>query len=249
MNESRKKIIAGNWKMNGTLASLKQMEILKSTLRSVQCEVLICPPATLLTESLKIVKGSQIDIGAQNCHYKAAGAYTGEISAGMLSDLGVKTVILGHSERRSNHNESSALINQKSTISHKHDVRTIICVGETEDERSNGFTQQIVSEQLTKSLPASASDVNTIIAYEPIWAIGTGKIPSLKEIFDVHKILRGQLEILLEQHLAKRIRIVYGGSVNNQNCSEIFSIEGVDGALVGGASLLASEFSNIVKAA
>ena len=249
MSNQRKKIVAGNWKMNGNLNSLKEIELLKSSIDNVSCEVVLCPPTTLLSEMVKILKNSSIYIGAQNCNHNTTGAHTGEVSAQMLKDLAVDFVILGHSERRVAHFETNALVSNKAKTAHQSNLTTIICVGETEHERTSGQTAKVIKEQITGSLPISANENNTIIAYEPIWAIGTGRVPLNHEISEVHSILRTQIENLKSRSTASRIRIVYGGSVNTKNCSEILRLEGVDGALVGGASLLASDFSQIIKAA
>ena len=167
----------------------------------------------------------------------------------MLKDLGVDFVILGHSERRAAHFETDKLVNNKAETAHQYNLTTIICVGETKHERTSGLTAKIITKQINESLPITASENNTVIAYEPIWAIGTGKTPSIDEISEVHSILRTQIKNLKSHSAASKMRILYGGSVNTKNCSEIFRIEGVDGALVGGASLLASDFSQIVNSA
>ena len=249
MNNQRKKMVAGNWKMNGNLASLKEIDFLKSTIKGDSCQVVLCPPTTLLTEAVKIARNTSIQIGAQNCNQNLTGAHTGEVSAKMLKEIGVNIVILGHSERRSNHFETNTLVSNKAKTAHQCGLTTIICVGETEYEKVSGQTTKIIREQINGSLPISATEDNTVIAYEPIWAIGTGKTPTIDEISDVHSILRTEMENRVSPSMASKLRILYGGSVNTQNCSEILCVEGVDGALVGGASLLASDFSKIINSA
>ena len=243
----RKKIVVGNWKMNGTYSSLDQIKRLPNLIAKSSCEVVICPPSTLLKDAITILKETKIEIGSQNCHYKNSGAFTGEISPQMLVDLGVKSVILGHSERRENNFETSGLIQKKAKTAHQAGLTTIICLGETYTHKNNGETDEVVTEQLCLSLPNTANSENTIIAYEPIWAIGTGKIPTTNEIQEVHEVLRRHISDITTAALALKIRIIYGGSVNTENCSKILKIENVDGALVGGASLLADSFSTIIN--
>ncbi len=242
-------MVAGNWKMNGTLQSLDEIISIRDLSNTATCDVVLCPPSTLLSEAIKIANDSSLKIGAQNCHHNISGAHTGEISAKMLINLGVETVILGHSERRADNLETNALVKEKANTSHKCNLKTIICVGESEDERINGKTTKIITEQLTESLPLSATINNTIIAYEPRWAIGTGKTPNNNEILEVHEILRNQITELRSKSVASAMRIIYGGSVNPKNCSEIFGINGVDGALVGGASLSAANLKDIINSA
>ena len=249
MNSQRKKLIAGNWKMNGNLDSLKEIDFLKCAIDKVTCEVIVCPPTTLLTEAVKKVRNTRVRIGAQNCNHNVTGAHTGEVSAQMLKDLCVDFVILGHSERRIAHFETNSLVNNKAKTAHQYNLTTIICVGETKHERTSGQTANIIKQQINESLPITATENNTVVAYEPVWAIGTGETPTIDEIFEVHSILRTQIESLKSHSTASKLRIIYGGSVNAKNCSEILCIEGVDGALVGGASLLASDFSHIIKSA
>ena len=249
MINQRKKIVAGNWKMNGNISSLKEIDFLKGLIKPGSCLVVLCPPTTLLIEAVKIVRNTNIQIGAQNCNQNLTGAHTGEISAQMLKDLGVNIVILGHSERRSNHFETNTSVSNKAKIAHQFGLTTIICVGETEQEKVSGLTAKIIKKQINGSLPNTANEDNTVIAYEPIWAIGTGKTPTINEISEVHSIVRTEIEYLTSPSKASKLRILYGGSVNTQNSSEILCIPGVDGALVGGASLLASDFSQIINSA
>ena len=242
-------MIAGNWKMNGSKESLNEIKSLQSLIGKVTCDVAIFPPATLLSEAIKVAEPTQIKIGAQDCHHEISGPHTGEVSAHMLEDLGVEIVILGHSERRLNNNETNSLVNQKAASAHKNNLITIICVGESEDQKLSGQTTQVITDQLVESLPQSATQNNTIIAYEPIWAIGTGKIASPLEIVTVHAMIKDTLFKIKRTRSATELRILYGGSVNGKNCSEILHLAGVDGALVGGASLSSLDFSEIIKCA
>jgi len=247
MSVRRKKIVAGNWKMNGSVSSLEQIRQLCDLIENDTCDVIVCPPTTLLSQAIDIAKDSTITIGSQNCHEKESGAYTGEISPAMLTDLGVKVVILGHSERRENNFETSELVRNKAKAAHKSQLTTLICIGETEEQKNNGHTVDVIKEQLNHSLPMTTNEENTIIAYEPIWAIGSGKTPSADDIKQVHKILRTHINKIITSEIATKMRILYGGSVNSDNCYEILNIEDVDGALVGGASLSAVSFSSIIN--
>lgn len=247
MSVRRRKIIAGNWKMNGTLESLGQISQICTSIANNNCEVVICPPATLLAKAVHITNNCKIEIGAQNCHIRNSGAFTGEISPHMLADLGVKLVILGHSERRENNFESSREIQNKAKAAHLSNLTTIICVGETEAQKNAQQTIDVIREQLSQSLPTTATPENTIIAYEPIWAIGSGKIPRLEDIRQVHKTLRNHITDIRTSSMAMKIRIIYGGSVNEENCFEILQTKDVDGALVGGASLKATNLKAIIN--
>lgn len=242
-----KKLAAGNWKMNGTRSALAEVTQLIKTIGTPECEVLLCPPATLLMAMDQAAQGSTLKLGGQDCHVAASGAHTGDISAQMLVEAGASYVILGHSERRADHNESDALILAKAEAATAAGLIAIICVGETEAERDQGRALEVVGDQLAASLPASAKAATTVIAYEPVWAIGTGRTPSLAEIAEVHSFMRAQLTKRFGAD-ANEMRLLYGGSVKPSNAAEIFAIQDVDGALVGGASLKAADFSAIVKA-
>lgn len=235
------KLAAGNWKMNGLRADLTEARALAETCGTVSCGVLLCPPATLIGTMADMLDGSNIMVGGQDCHPAPSGAHTGDISAQMLADSGARYVILGHSERRADHDETSALVAVKAKAAHAAGLVAIICIGETEAERDSGQTLAVVLRQLAESLPDAATAANTVIAYEPVWAIGTGRTPSLAQIAEVHDALRGHLP-------DPAISLLYGGSVKPANAAEIFALENVDGALVGGASLKASDFSAIVAA-
>ena len=244
----RRKLAAGNWKMNGTSAALPELNLLINTHHHASVDILICPPATLISQAAKLTLNSALQIGGQDCHSAESGAHTGDISAAMLADAGATNVILGHSERRENHNESNALVHDKAITAHKYNLITIICLGETLAQREAGNTLEIIADQLANSVPESASASNTVIAYEPIWAIGTGLIPTLDQIKEVHDFIRNQLQTRFGTNAATGTRLLYGGSVKPGNAGEIFATSNVDGALVGGASLKAADFSPIINA-
>lgn len=245
----RRKIAAGNWKMNGLKASLEELEALKSSSEGAICDIILCPPATLVAAMADIAAESGIVIGGQDCHWNETGAHTGDISAEMLADAGAGAVILGHSERRADHGETNAEVNTKSVAAWRAGLQAIVCVGETEGQRDAGETLDVIGGQLDGSTPDEATAANTIIAYEPVWAIGTGRTPTLDEVAEVHDFLRGKLVARFGDEIGNGVRILYGGSVKPSNASEIFAVSNVDGGLVGGASLKASDFSGIVSAA
>lgn len=238
-------LIAGNWKMNGTAAALGEIARLAESVaaRPPAADILICPPATLLNRAVAAAAG-RIAIGGQDCHAQASGAYTGDISAEMLKDAGASAVIVGHSERRHYHGESDALVAAKAAAAHRAGLLAIVCVGESEAERDAGRAFEVVAAQLAGSMPADAKASQTAIAYEPIWAIGTGRTPALGEIFDMHAHIRAELSASFGAEGA-RMRILYGGSVKPSNAADILGLAEVGGALVGGASLKAMEFSSI----
>ena len=240
-----RRLAAGNWKMNGTAESLDEARSLASEFPSPDCDILICPPATLLSRMAETAAGTAIAVGAQDCHANPSGAHTGDISAEMIADAGGTYVIVGHSERRADHGESSAEIRAKAMAAWSAGLAAIICVGETLQEREDGRTLEVVRGQLGGSVPDGASCKNTVIAYEPVWAIGTGKVPTLPEIAEVHGDIRKELTERFGAE-AREIRLLYGGSVKPSNAHEIFGVPNVDGALVGGASLNADDFGMIV---
>ena len=242
-----RKLAAGNWKMNGTNASLSEVAALLKAHPAPVCEMLLCPPATLLSRMAELATGTQLRLGGQDCHSDAGGAFTGDLSAAMLADAGASHVILGHSERRAGHGESDALVLAKAEAALAADLVAIICVGETERQRDAGATLDVIGAQLLGSLPTGANSTNVVIAYEPVWAIGTGRTPTLPEIADVHLFLRARLTSRLGAD-AMAVRLLYGGSVKPSNATEIFGVANVDGALVGGASLKAADFGAIVEA-
>ncbi len=245
---TRKPLVAGNWKMNGLKASVSEAKRLMAALarNRPRCEVLVCPPATVLALFAQTTKGSLVRIGGQDCHPAASGAYTGDIGAEMLKDAGARAVIVGHSERRQYHGEQDALVRAKAQAAHRASLAAIICVGETAPERDAGETLAIVSRQVGGSLPDGATAKNTILAYEPVWAIGTGRTPTGDEIIAVHQSIRSLLARRFGAE-AEGMRILYGGSVKPDNAAAILRLPDVDGALVGGASLKARDFLDIVS--
>jgi triosephosphate isomerase len=242
-----RKLAAGNWKMNGTSASLAEVTALIAAQADPGCEMLLCPPATLLAQMAVAAKGSKLAVGGQDCHPEAGGAHTGDISAAMLKDAGAGYVILGHSERRADHGESDALVKAKAEAVLAVGLAAIVCVGETLAERDGGTTLGVVGGQIAGSLPAGATASNLVVAYEPVWAIGTGRTPTNAQIAEVHAFIRAQLTAAMGTEAAG-VRVLYGGSVKPSNAAEIFAVPHVDGALVGGASLKAVDFSAIVAA-
>ena len=242
-----KKLAAGNWKMNGTRAALAEAQALTAAHPAPACEMLLCPPATLVAALAAQAKGTALMTGGQDCHPKASGAHTGDISAPMLKDAGATHVILGHSERRADHGETDALVKSKAEAALAAGLIAIVCLGETEAQRDAGTTLQVIGTQLDGSIPAGATAANLVIAYEPVWAIGTGRTPTLAEIAEVHAFLRARLQGLIGAEAAGT-RLLYGGSVKPSNAAEIFAVPHVDGALVGGASLKAADFGAIVAA-
>ena len=243
----RRKLAAGNWKMHGLAADLAEAEALAARHPTPGCDLLLCPPATLIARMAAALQGSAVQIGGQDCHAAAQGAHTGDISAAMLADAGATHVILGHSERRADHAETDAQVAAKAAAAQAAGLTAILCLGETEAQRDAGETLAVVARQLEGSLPAGATAANTVIAYEPVWAIGTGRTPSEAEIAEVHTALRAGLARLLPTEAAG-IRLLYGGSVKPANAAAIFALPDVDGALVGGASLKAADFSAIAVA-
>ncbi len=237
-----RKLIAGNWKMNGTQADLPQLTELANAHKDTNVDVVICGPATLLSR----MADSGVLIGGEDCHPADKGAHTGDVSAAMIADTGATFVITGHSERRTDHGEVNALIAAKTTAGWAAGLHVILCIGETEAQYRAGDTLDVLRTQMDNSIPDAAAAATTTIAYEPVWAIGTGLTPTPQEIADVHAALRA--------HLAKRftdaddMRLLYGGSVKGSNAAEIFALPNVDGALVGGASLKAADFSPIITA-
>jgi len=251
MNKERKLIIAGNWKMNKTVAeALALVNDLKLELANVkEVDLVICPPFTALESVSKTILDSNLRLGAQNMSENNFGAYTGEIWAGMLKEFSVRYVILGHSERRQYQKESDALIAKKALAAHTATLKPIVCVGETLAEREAGQTEKVLESQIRGSLAGLTAEqmVETIIAYEPVWAIGTGKTATTQQAQEAHAFIRRLLAKLFDEATARKIRIQYGGSVKPSNARELMSQPDVDGALVGGASLEARSFADIVK--
>lgn len=242
-----RRLAAGNWKMNGSPTALTEVTALLKAHPAPDCEMLLCPPATLIAQMAWHVRGSALKVGGQDCHAAESGAHTGDISARMLADAGADYVILGHSERRADHGETDAEVRAKAEAAWSAGLTAIICVGETEAQRDAGTTLAVAAEQLAGSVPDAATAANTVIAYEPVWAIGTGRTPNLEQIAEVHGFLRSELRKRFGTE-ADGIRLLYGGSVKPSNATEIFAVKDVDGALVGGASLKAADFGAIVAA-
>ena len=251
MNKERKLIIAGNWKMNKTVAeALALVADLKLDLANLkEVDIVICPPFTALESVSKATLDSNLKLGAQNMSENNFGAFTGEICAGMLKEFSVRYVILGHSERRQFQKESDALIAKKAAAAHGASLKPIVCVGETLAEREAGQTETILETQVRGSLASLTKEqmTETIVAYEPVWAIGTGKTATTQQAQDAHAFIRGLLVKIFDEAVAKKVRIQYGGSVKPANARELMSQPDVDGALVGGASLESRSFADIVK--
>ena len=241
----RRKLAAGNWKMNGLGADLAELERLAAAPAPSQTGRLICPPATLISRATLVA--GDIAIGGQDCHAARSGAHTGDISAEMLADCGATAVILGHSERREDHGETDATVAAKTLAAWDEGLLAVICIGETLAQRDSGETLALIGTQLAGSLPDGATGSNTVIAYEPVWAIGTGRVPTLDQIAEVHDFIRTTLTERFGDE-GHGFRILYGGSVKPGNAAEIFSVANVDGALVGGASLKADDFQAIIDA-
>jgi triosephosphate isomerase len=251
MNKERKLIIAGNWKMNKTVAeSLALVGDLKRELANVkEVDIVVAPPFTALSEVSKSILDSNIKLAAQNMSENNFGAFTGEICAGMLKEFSTRYVILGHSERRQFQKETDALIAKKAAAVHAANLKPIVCVGETLAEREGGLMEQVLETQVRGSLAGLTKEqmIETVIAYEPVWAIGTGKTATTQQAQDAHAFIRKTLAAMFDSEVARKVRIQYGGSVKPNNAKELMSQPDVDGALVGGASLEARSFADIVK--
>jgi triosephosphate isomerase (TIM) len=244
-------LVAGNWKMNGLRASLAELSGMArgydAALRA-RVDLAVCPPATLLYVAAAAAVGTRIAIGAQDCHAAAAGAHTGDLSAEMLADAGATFAIVGHSERRADHGEADAVVKAKAAAALRAGLVAIVCVGETRAEREAGRTLAVVRRQLRGSLPEGASPSTVVVAYEPVWAIGTGLTPTVDDVAQVHGMIRTELRRLIGREGAPLVRILYGGSVKPGNAAELMAVANVDGALVGGASLKAEDFLGIAAA-
>lgn len=250
MTPDVKPLVAGNWKMNGLRASLDQIKAMAEGVKgglSAKVETLICPPATLLYVATALCDDSPLLIGAQDCHEQVSGAHTGDVSAEMIADCFGTHVIVGHSERRTDHKETDALVRAKAESAYAADLIAIICIGETGDERKGGETLDVLKRQLAGSIPDTATAENTVIAYEPVWAIGTGLTPTAADVEEAHAFQRSELVARFGPAGAK-MRILYGGSVKPGNAKELMGIANVDGALIGGASLKADDFLAIYRA-
>jgi triosephosphate isomerase (TIM) len=244
-------LVAGNWKMNGLKASLAEAmavgDALKGPLSGLRCDVMIAPPATLLMVMSEACRGGPVAFAGQDCHANASGAHTGDVSAEMLKQAGATAVIVGHSERRADHGETDAVVKAKATAVHRAGLTAIVCLGETLGERNAELTLAVVSRQLKNSLPEACTAENTVIAYEPVWAIGTGLTPSPDDVAEVHASIRRDLTTRFGSAGAL-MRILYGGSVKPDNAKTLLAVEHVNGALVGGASLKANDFLAIIRA-
>lgn len=246
----RKPIIAGNWKMNMTPSeAIKLVEELVPLINNAACDVVICPPFVDIPSVAQMLAGTNIGLGAQNMHFEEKGAYTGEVSVGMLKELGVQYVIIGHSERREYFNETDETVNKKVKVALKNSVTPIMCCGETLEHREGGITDAIISAQIRAGLDGiSADDVKkTVVAYEPIWAIGTGKTASKEEAQETIAMIRQTIADMVGTEAAEAVRIQYGGSMNPKNVSELMAMPDIDGGLIGGAALKAEDFSKVVN--
>lgn len=243
----RKKLAAGNWKMNGLAAALDEVSQLIKAHPEPGCEILLCPPATLLSRLSERAAASAVATGGQDCHAEIAGAHTGDVSAEMLIDAGASHVIVGHSERRADHGETDATVRAKASAAMAAGLSPVICCGETLAQREAGQTLDVIAAQLQASVPDDAGGA-LVVAYEPVWAIGSGKIAGPAEITEVHNFIRARLSARFGHDVAQAVRLLYGGSVKADNARAIFSLPDVDGALVGGASLRAADFSPIISA-
>jgi triosephosphate isomerase (TIM) len=249
MTTSRRPLVAGNWKMNGLAASAGELRkvIAGAAELAGKADILVCPPATLLSTFAEIARGSPVAVGGQDCHAEPAGAFTGDISADMLKDAGATAVIVGHSERRAYHQETDETVRAKTLGAWRAGLLAIVCIGETKFERDAGATLPRIGRQLDESLPDDATAQNLVVAYEPVWAIGTGVTPTPADVAEVHDVIRKRLT---DRYGAagEGMRILYGGSVKPSNAKELMAVANVDGALVGGASLKAEEFLAIASA-
>jgi triosephosphate isomerase (TIM) len=248
MTDALRPLIAGNWKMNGLKASLAEFEAMIAGAGALagKADLLICPPATLVAAFAAKALGSKLAVGAQDCHAKASGAHTGDLSAEMLADAGASAIIVGHSERRADHGETDAVVRQKAEAVWRAGLTAIVCVGETQKQRDAGQTLEVCGTQLAGSLPDGSTAANLVVAYEPVWAIGTGLTPTPKDVEQVHRYIR---EALTKRFGAAggKMRILYGGSVKPSNAKELMAVSDVNGALVGGASLKAADFLGIAE--
>ncbi|CCG42264.1 triose-phosphate isomerase [Magnetospirillum molischianum] len=248
----RRKLIAGNWKMNGTMADSADLAgaLADRWMKGPRpdCDLLVCPPFPLIVPVVAALAGTEVAVGAQDCHAKPAGAHTGDVAAPLLSDLGCRAVIVGHSERRADHGETDAIVKAKAEAALSAGLIAIVCVGETLEQREAGRTLEVNRSQLRGSLPVGATAANIVIAYEPVWAIGTGRVATPAQAQEVHAVLRTELALLLGEELAAATRILYGGSMKPDNAAELLSLADVDGGLIGGASLKAADFWAIAAA-
>jgi len=247
---SRQPLVAGNWKMNGLRASAAEFDAIISGAGNLagRVNLMVCPPATLVAAFAERAQGSKVAIGGQDCHAESSGAFTGDISAEMLADAGAQAVIVGHSERRTLHGETDAEVRAKALAAWRADLLAIVCIGETETERKAGQTLEVLGRQLDGSLPDGSTGENLVVAYEPVWAIGTGQTPTPSDVAEAHGFIRRRLADRHGKAIAEAVRLLYGGSVKPANAAELMAVPDVDGALVGGASLKAADFLGIAAA-
>jgi triosephosphate isomerase (TIM) len=251
MTDTIRPLIAGNWKMNGLRASMSEFEAMLAGASQVagKADLLVCPPATLIAGFAEKARGAKtLTIGAQDCHPKPSGAHTGDLSAEMLADAGASAIIVGHSERRADHGETDALVRQKAEAAWRAGLTAIVCIGETREQRDAGQALDVCGTQLKGSLPDRSTAANLVVAYEPVWAIGTGLTPTTQDVEQVHKFIRSVLTDRFKGE-GVNIRILYGGSVKPSNAAELLGVVNVNGALVGGASLKAADFLAIAAGA
>jgi triosephosphate isomerase len=241
-------LVAGNWKMNGLAASVAELAKITAGAAALAdyCDLMVCPPATLIARFAAAAAGSGVIIGGQDCHAERSGAHTGDISAEMLADAGAQAVIVGHSERRADHHETDAQVRAKALAAWRAGLTAIVCVGETRAQREAGHTLDVIGGQVAGSLPDGALAANLVVAYEPVWAIGTGLTPTPVDVAEVHAFIRGRLTARYGDE-GEKVRLLYGGSVKPANCAELLRVANVNGSLVGGASLVASDFLSIAS--
>jgi triosephosphate isomerase len=241
-------LVAGNWKMNGLAASVAEVAKITAGAAALAdyCDLMVCPPATLIARFAAAAAGSGVIIGGQDCHAERSGAHTGDISAEMLADAGAQAVIVGHSERRADHHETDAQVRAKALAAWRAGLTAIVCVGETRAQREAGHTLDVIGGQVAGSLPDGALAANLVVAYEPVWAIGTGLTPTPVDVAEVHAFIRGRLTARYGDE-GEKVRLLYGGSVKPANCAELLRVANVNGSLVGGASLVASDFLSIAS--
>ena len=243
----RNRLVIGNWKMNGDGSGLQELDRFTALARDASCTVVVCPPSVLLHRMTSALSGTLVRTGGQDCHAAAGGAHTGDVSAPMLAEAGATYCIVGHSERRTDHGESSELVRAKAEAAIGAGLAAILCIGETESERVEGRTEAVLSEQIDRSIPRTADHDNLIVAYEPVWAIGTGLRASPVQIAEAHRFVRQRCARAIGVSAAERLPIVYGGSVKPGNAGEIFNVGDVDGGLIGGASLKGEDFAEIIR--
>ncbi len=247
MTPNIKPLIAGNWKMNGTSEQLPEIKVIAAGVSAATYDALICTPFTLIDRAARLCADTALHIGAEDCHANSSGAHTGDVSAPMIKDAGAHHIIVGHSERRTDHGETDQGVHEKAQAVQDADMTAIICIGETRQEREDGRANTVATSQIKGSIPPQSTATNTVIAYEPIWAIGTGLVPSNEDIASIHAHIRNELISLLGEEGAA-MRILYGGSLKPGNAEEILAIQNVDGGLIGGASLKSADFLAICNA-